>query len=420
MAGRDNRPRTRPSDERMRAAVSRAILGAVLILIAGAPDPIGAQQTTGSAGCAVCHGELELLRQYVPTLARARELVVLAAEMHGSGHEAMACALCHTGFGTFPHSPEQTATATCSSCHEVAEADWAAGQHALPAAGGGIAASCATCHRIHGVETARALAEQPQARERMNARCTACHRGEALPRTDPHAGEVGCWSCHGPHAVRPVDHPEALIAPAMQAHTCGACHAMTEVDWADDAHGLAARRSFATGAAQGLPAARETPVCTACHGGHGMLPPDHEAFAAISVERCAGCHQGYADTYFGTYHGKATVLGSRIAASCAACHGSHRVFGQTDPRSTVHQDNLIRTCGECHPAARPAFVLYDSHPELGNWSRNPILTGSFWFMNGLLAFVFIVFGTHTLLWWLRLVIDRRRGGAHHSGPHDHE
>lgn len=398
------------------AAIAAVLLGSAL------PDGAAAQTVPRTvSNCGACHGELELLRQHVPSPARAREVLVTAESMRGTGHDDLPCAECHTGYGTFPHPEARTATATCASCHEEADIDWAAGRHAAPDAGGQVSAPCASCHGIHGVATAAQLAEAP-ARERMNALCTSCHQAEALPATDPHAAEVGCWTCHAPHHVHAVDDPAALVAPARQARTCGACHDEALEGWVTDAHGTQLRQALAAqGAAHGLPLSRETPTCTGCHGGHGMIATDDETFPNFAVARCADCHEHHASTFFGTYHGKATALGSRIAASCADCHGSHLVFAQDDPRSMVHPDNLIQTCAECHPSARPAFVLYDSHPELMNWRRNPILTGSFVFMNLLLVGVLFVFGAHTVLWWVRLIIDRRRGVGHgaHGGHGGH-
>lgn len=405
----------------MNAARSARSIGApltALLLAALAAGAADAQRTArDAADCGVCHGELELLRQHVATPARARELVVTREQMRGSGHDAMACAECHRGYSTFPHPAAGTVTASCASCHAAADTAWAAGQHALRNAAGETGAPCTACHGTHAVATAAAL-ERAAPRERMNATCVACHSEAALPASDPHAGEVGCWSCHAAHAVHAVDDPAAAVAPARQAATCGACHDTAAADWHGDAHGGAMQERLAAGGPPpGLPATPETPVCTACHGGHGVLAAEHPNFAAASVARCAECHEHHARTFFGTYHGKATALGSRIAATCADCHGAHRVFAQDDARSTVHTAQLIETCAACHPNARPAFVKYDSHPELGNWRRNPVLTASFVFMNGLLVFVLTVFGLHTLLWWIRLRIDRRRGIHHGPGHH---
>jgi predicted CXXCH cytochrome family protein len=409
-------------------AVSRARLGfaascaAALLVLLLPREASGQPVPRNVSNCVACHGEMELLRQHVPSPARARELIVTEQMMRATGHADMACGECHSGYGTFPHPQARTATSTCASCHQEAETDWSAGQHAISDAAGQISALCASCHGVHGVATAAQLAEAP-ARRQMNASCVGCHQEQRLPATDPHANEVGCWTCHSPHRVHAVDDPDALVAPANQARTCGVCHDTASVNWATDAHGVQVRQALATpGATHALPLSRETPTCTGCHGGHGMIATGDEGFPSFAVERCADCHEHHASTFFGTYHGKATALGSRIAASCSDCHGSHLVFAQDDPRSTVHEANLIQTCAECHPNARPAFVLYDSHPELLNWRRNPILTGSFLFMNSLLVGVLLVFGAHTALWWVRLIIDRRRGighGGHHAhGNHE--
>lgn len=411
---------------RMRAVLTAlAVIGAVA---GGAAREAAAQRT--AAQCGVCHGELELLRQHVPTLARAQELLVLPGVLERSAHGEMSCAECHRGFGRFPHPEQGTSTASCASCHPQADSAWVGGRHARRQAGGEIGAACAACHGVHDVVDAEALAVSvpPSGARapavsatvaRMNAQCADCHHDEALPAHDPHAGKVACWACHEPHATHAVDAPGALIAPARQAATCGACHDSAAVAWRGDAHGAAVREAVARGgAAAVLPPSPETPVCTACHGAHGMISPaDSAAFSAQNVQRCGDCHQSWRETFFGSYHGKAARLGSRAAATCTDCHGAHRIFASDDPRSLVHSANLVQTCQPCHEYARPAFTQYDAHPNVFDWERNWVLTASFWFMNSLLVGVLGVFGLHTLLWWVRLTIDKRRGGGHgqHAG-----
>lgn len=150
-----------------------------------------------------------------------------------------------------------------------------------------------------------------------------------------------------------------------------------------------------------------------------MAAPMHAGFSQEMVGACAACHSDDADTYFGTYHGKATALGSRIVATCDQCHGSHGIYPASDPRSRVSGANLVETCGECHEHARAAFVRYDSHPDPMNAERNAPLHYSFLFMNAVLVGVLLVFGLHTLLWWVRIMLDRRKGIEHGiGGDHD--
>jgi predicted CXXCH cytochrome family protein len=404
---------------------NRFIWSAVLALLL-APG-VGAaeaqpRQSNRDADCTVCHGELELLRQNVPHLARARELLVLPAHIRGSAHDGMACAECHTGFGAYPH-PQAARTTTCGNCHEDAQTEWGRGQHARENVGGETAAPCASCHGVHEMAPVAALAEGQPMRV-INARCTACHQADALPADDPHTNQVGCWTCHGAHLVHAKDDPASLVAPLLQASTCGACHEDAARNWRRDVHGSSTLAAFGGHpSALALPIARETPVCTACHGAHGMLASEAPGFLNASVAMCQGCHEYETRTFFDSYHGKATALGSRVSAGCHHCHGSHGVFSQDDERSMVHAGNLIETCQECHPHARPAFVTYDAHPDPFNFERNPWIFGAFWMMNLLLAGVMAVFGTHTVLWWVRLYIDKRRGilhGPHHHRRHPHD
>jgi hypothetical protein len=403
----------------MSAAVGRmrVIALGVVCMVLFLPMESPAQRTGGTdADCAVCHGELELLRQNVPRLSRARELLVVPADIVGSAHDGMACAECHTGFASFPHSRE-AATETCRSCHGDAERDWMAGRHAEITAEGEPAASCSTCHDIHRVDPVQELATGP-AMLRINERCSDCHQTYTLPAGDPHAGEVGCWTCHAPHAVHAKDDPRAFISPLAQSQTCGACHEEAVAAWRTDIHGRAVLSALTTGGVPAsLPVPREVPVCSGCHGGHGIVAVEDPAFTQESTNRCSECHERAAETFYGSYHGRATALGSRVSAACHTCHGSHRVFPDDDPRSTVHEANLIETCGQCHEHARPRFVQYDNHPDPFDRSRNPGIFYAFWFMNGMLASVLGVFGIHTVLWWIRLWIDRRRGVGH--GHHHH-
>lgn len=387
----------------------------------------GSAAHTGTPTCERCHGELELLRQQVTELDRARALLVHARAVRGSAHGALDCAECHTGFREFPHAQDAT-TATCGSCHESQDSAWHGGAHArtdgeVALASGAPddavgatpvppadAASCAACHTVHTVESVATL-EAPAGVAAMNERCLACHAEEPMPASDPHAGRVSCAACHGAHGTQPVDVPTSLLAAGLQPETCGACHTDALEHWRGDVHGDTAR-ALAAGVPDALDATVETPVCTACHGGHGMHAPTDSAFALGMVQACGACHAHALRTFYDSYHGQAAELGSAVAATCSDCHGTHDIFPPAHASSLVAPDNLMETCGQCHAHVRAGFVAYDSHPDPLNPARNLWLSLAFWFMNGLLVFVLTVFGAHTLLWWVKILRDRRRGIAH--------
>lgn len=391
-------------------------LGALPLVAAlglGASPIPGAGQADD--GCDLCHGEVELLRQHVPSLAEAQRLTVSAATILASAHADQSCGDCHTGYGRWPH-PEGGATESCISCHEEQGELWDTGLHAHPRLEEFEPADCASCHGLHEVMSLDALRDDDGIRA-MNAGCVACHETKALAPTDAHADTVSCAACHAPHATLDIDDERAGVAPTMQPETCGACHEDAAAAYPGDAHGTAfADDGPATLAALELLGREGPPTCTSCHGGHGMLAVDDTAAVVLHVDGCAACHSDEADRYFGTYHGKATALGSTVVASCDDCHGSHGIFAADHPDSWVHEARLVETCATCHEHARPAFVAYDSHPDPMDPTRNKPLFLSFVFMNTLLFGVLVVFGLHTLLWWVRILIDHNRAVAR-EGTH---
>jgi hypothetical protein len=362
-------------------------------------------------GCERCHGELELLRQQAGSLARAQQVLVPEHVVAASAHGAMNCAECHSGYTSYPHEERITSTQSCASCHAPADSLWRLSTHA----GADDAVTCVQCHGSHDIRPAEVLSSRHGAAT-ANAPCVTCHEAARLERHSPHADSVSCASCHAPHATRPVDDPDSWLSPQHQLQTCGACHEAAEAAFRNDIHGNAELR--AQHLAGRAPAA-DIVVCTSCHIGHAMIATDDPRFAVVSVERCSTCHEDATRTFFKSYHGRATALGSRVSASCADCHGSHGIFPDTFPASTVAQANLVETCRACHENARPAFVLYDAHPDPFNRARNPWIFFSFVMMNVMLVGVLAVFGAHTLLWWWRLWLDKRRGIIHGIGVHHH-
>lgn len=362
---------------------------------------VAVQQPARRPGCDGCHAERELLRQQAGSMSRADALLVPHAVVAASAHGGMTCAECHAGFDRFPHPARETGTASCASCHAPADSAWHDGIHARA----DDPVTCVQCHGTHDVAAAATLRTDEGAAV-ANAPCIDCHRGERLERHTPHSNTVACAACHASHDVRPVDDPASWLAPARQRGTCGSCHDSVAAVWRTDVHGAR------NGTAPSDQSRADVVACTSCHYGHRMVAPGDSAFATDAVARCSACHEHAARTFFGSYHGKATALGSRVSAACHDCHGAHDILPDTAAASRVAAANLVDTCSACHAYARPAFVRYDAHPDPFNRARNPWIFYSFWFMNGLLVFVLVVFGAHTVLWWIRILLDRRRGHGH--------
>ncbi len=55
------------------------------------------------------------------------------------------------------------------------------------------------------------------------------------------------------------------------------------------------------------------------------------------------------ENYSLSIHGEGLFRqGLSVTAVCTSCHTSHRILPHTDPRSSIHQDNVAATCMQCH------------------------------------------------------------------------
>lgn len=387
---------------------TRAIV--CLVAALAALDGASAQSTSAADPCAPCHGELEFLRQHSADLDEARSRLVTLRDIRVSAHADSTCTACHTGFDHWPHPPESRSR-SCGSCHADAARAWQEGVHANPDHEGLEPVPCEACHSAHATVPADSLRTGAHMTA-MNATCLGCHETSALPTGDPHRDAVGCASCHLPHGTRDVDDPGASVAPQLQAATCGACHEEEAGESIEDVHGEALRQRPPLGLATlELLEDEAPPTCTTCHGAHGMTAVDGAA-VMDQAGTCGHCHEHALETFDDSYHGQATALGSVAVATCSDCHGTHGIYAEEDPRSMVHEERLVESCGQCHEASRPAFVLYQPHADHNDRERYPYVYWSYRLMTGLLVGVFTVFGLHSALWIVRLTLDtlRQQGG----------
>lgn len=156
---------------------------------------------------------------------------------------------------------------------------------------------------------------------------------------------------------------------------------------------------------------RTLPNCTDCHAIHIT---DKAGFSKdlkqVSEQNCGSCHEKEQKLYHRTFHGKALVLnrpGDAIrVAACFDCHGTHNVMSLDNEKSTIHPNNRIQTCGECHPGSNLNFTSFIAHADHHDGENFPLLHSAYIFMTGLVISVFGFFGLHTLLWSIKLIKTR--------------
>ena len=90
---------------------------------------------------------------------------------------------------------------------------------------------------------------------------------------------------------------------------------------------------------------------------------------------CATCHDeerivgkynlpsGRYATYLDSYHGVVNRFGEAAVANCASCHGVHDIRPSSGPTSRIHEANLARTCGACHPGTERGLSGVKVHVE---------------------------------------------------------
>jgi cytochrome b subunit of formate dehydrogenase len=292
---------------------------------------------------------------------------------------------------------------------------------------------CLQCHRnkinpmkfaesVHGVESCNSchwditnIKDHVEAMGRRGAgvrtekvKCQWCH-DEAAPEyyTSVHfLNDIQCTDCH-----TEIHELTAWKGDKKQViQTCESCH--SDEGYSESVHGKAA-----------LDGNPDAPDCTDCHGYNKSLHKipilKGEEIKGFHTEACATCHSDKAmmernkvfpvatQTYYESYHGKIEKLGyATFVAGCSDCHRAHDILPADNPKSSISEGNLVKTCGKCHPKSDANFVKFDTHVNYRN-PKKPIYYWTFFFMHSLLAFVFGAFWLHTFLWWRKDFWEQR-------------
>jgi len=101
---------------------------------------------------------------------------------------------------------------------------------------------------------------------------------------------------------------------------------------------------------------KDAAVCTDCHGTHEILPANDpkSPISKFSVaSTCGTCHTDVANTFNVSIHGQALGTAMRWPPTCTDCHGIHSIKPHTDPNSPVAEQNVSRDiCARCHEGVR--------------------------------------------------------------------
>jgi cytochrome b subunit of formate dehydrogenase len=426
---------------------------AVVLVVGGALGPAAspavAQGTSAQLAnrrCLECHGRQDLAElspeerrlMVAPTPGEPDDetwrpgLYLGTTPLRYGVHAELRCVDCHPGAQRLPH-PRQLAPVTCNgACHTQARVAYDRSAHAEAVVDGTPdAPTCATCHGTHGILPA-AQRESPTHPLNAIRMCGNCHQTHTVSLENGMDGRqhvqsyldsvhgkgisagglvfaATCANCHEHHEVLHASDPLASTHRENIPNTCGRCHLGVVETYQTSIHG--------TLLAEGDDRA---PVCTDCHTAHQITHAWTPDGLVDIVAECGVCHdrpemsQGrrtsFYKSYRASYHGKATQLGGTRAARCSDCHGAHDILPADDERSRLHGSSLIDTCGRCHEAANARFVQFDPHADYRDRERYPLLNSIFWYFIILMGCAFGFYGLHSLLWFIRSLLDRAKNG----------
>ena len=378
-----------------------------------APPPV-----VPNSECMDCHeAEFKARKKGQP-----KEWVGVRPELfEKSAHAKVSCVQCHSTITETPHEAKLPKV-DCASCHQDAVTQFSHSVHGVKLGKTGRpAATCASCHggNAHELLPAKHV-DSPVSKFNLITTCAQCHEDEKVIaemgihsrtavgdfRDSIHGRGLfqmglnvapSCNDCHGVHDIKSSQDVASHTHKSQLSATCTACHVGIEKTMSASVHGVALAKGD-----------EKAPVCTDCHSAHQIERPSNAHFKLTSDQSCGKCHESQAANYHETYHGKAMALNrpgtAPAVAACYDCHGHHDVFPTDDPRSKLHQANIVKTCAECHTGANASFTQYQPHANPHDGENYPLLNGVFLFMTSLLLGVFAFFGIHTLFWLGRMVV----------------
>ncbi len=368
--------------------------------------------------CMKCHSNKDLSKTVD---GKKISLFVDYNHFKGSVHSNNSCIKCHTNISN-SNNPvcKNSGRVDCSICHQTQVEDYKISIHGQKHFNGDKTAPyCTDCHTSHSTQSKKSQTS-PTFSRNVPELCGKCHRegmniGKAI---DEHKKGIltnykesihgkgllqsgllvtaTCVDCHSSHRELPISDPNSTVNPKNVATTCAKCHLGVYEAFKSSIHSPEISKTD-----------KRLPACNDCHFSHEINRVDLNDFRQSISQQCGQCHEEVTKTYFETFHGKVTKLGNEGSAKCYDCHGAHNILPTSDLKSTLNRRNIIETCKKCHPNSNKKFIGYLTHATHHDRDKYPFLYFTFLFMVILLIGTFSFFGLHTLLWFLRLMKEKR-------------
>ena len=197
-----------------------------------------------------------------------------------------------------------------------------------------------------------------------------------------------CTNCHTAHSMLPAKDPKSSVNRENIIDACAQCHLGIAEKFSSSIHSPTVNKS-----------GKKLPVCNDCHTSHSITRHDTADFRGMILDECGTCHEHQTETYFDTYHGKASMLsGGEKTAKCSDCHGSHDILPAYYSKSKLNRRNVVQTCKKCHPGSNRKFTGYLTHATHHDREKYPFLFYTFWAMTSSAAWhIRLLWYTHSIL-----------------------
>lgn len=368
--------------------------------------------------CMKCHGQKDLSKI---SNGEKVSLYVDINQFKNSAHTNNSCIKCHTNMSNSKNPVcLNSGKVDCSICHTTQVDDYNISIHGQRHfVGDAKAPYCTDCHSKHNTQSKKVLTSPTFARN-VPELCGKCHREGKNIATAIDESNKGivvnykesihgkgllqsgllvtatCVNCHSSHRELPAKDPRSTVNDNNIATTCAQCHLGVYEQFKSSVHSPDVTKTD-----------KKLPVCKDCHLSHEINRVDLSDFKTSILVQCGKCHEKVAETYFETFHGKVSKLGSIRAARCYDCHGAHNILPASNPISKLSHKNIIETCQKCHPNSNRKFVGYLTHATHHNRDKYPYLFFTFWGMVILLVGTFSFFGIHTILWFTKSLKEKK-------------
>lgn len=193
------------------------------------------------ATCSKCHGDAATIEK--GHLAAGNIGSMFQDSIHGKAISrsgllvAANCSSCHGAHDIVAKEDPASRVfranipATCGSCHEGIQAQFARGSHGGALEAGSTAGPvCTDCHSAHQIQRSDVGSWKL---DTINE-CGTCHIDKIRTYRDTFHGQVTalgfqrvakCSDCHGAHEVHPKTDARSMVSPERLLSTCQTCHA---------------------------------------------------------------------------------------------------------------------------------------------------------------------------------------------------